>query len=133
MDSKFIVIEGLDGSGKTTQTKITAERLEKRLIKTHVTAEPTKNTYGKLCREYLSGRPASKTLCAAVFEFFDTVFDLCDLFGQKTFLPLLGNRDFLKLRVTNDNCVIRSGGNSRTELLTVLRLEVFLGCHKNIC
>ena len=67
MDSKFIVIEGLDGSGKTTQTKITAERLEKRLIKTHVTAEPTKNTYGKLCREYLSGRPASKTLCAAVF------------------------------------------------------------------
>ena len=67
MYSKFIVIEGLDGSGKTTQTKITAERLEKRLIKTHVTAEPTKNTYGKLCREYLSGRPASKTLCAAVF------------------------------------------------------------------
>lgn len=67
MDSKFIVIEGLDGSGKTTQTKITAGRLEKRLIKTHVTAEPTKNTYGKLCREYLSGRPASKTLCAAVF------------------------------------------------------------------
>ena len=67
MDSKFIVIEGLDGSGKTTQTKITAERLEKRLIKTHVTEEPTKNTYGKLCREYLSGRPASKTLCAAVF------------------------------------------------------------------
>lgn len=67
MDSKFIVIEGLDGSGKTTQTKITAERLEKRLIKTHVTAEPTKNTYGKLCREYLSGRPASKALCAAVF------------------------------------------------------------------
>ena len=67
MDSKFIVIEGLDGSGKTTQTKIIAERLEKRLIKTHVTAEPTKNTYGKLCREYLSGRPASKTLCAAVF------------------------------------------------------------------
>ncbi len=67
MDSKFIVIEGLDGSGKTTQIKIISDRLEKRLIKTHCTAEPTKNTYGKLCREYLSGRPASKTLCAAVF------------------------------------------------------------------
>ena len=67
MDSKFIVIEWLDGSGKTTQLNIIADRLEKRLIKTHRTAEPTKNTYGKLCREYLSGKPAPKTLCAAVF------------------------------------------------------------------
>ena len=73
-----------------------------------------------------------KTLCTAVLEFFDTVFDLCDLFRQKTFLPLFGHGYFLKLRVSDNDGIIVAGCDSCTELFAVLRLEIFLGCHKNI-
>lgn len=53
---KFIVIEGLDGSGKTTQTKILTEKLQKKGITVVNQAEPTSHEFGKMCREVLSGR-----------------------------------------------------------------------------
>lgn len=53
---KFIVIEGLDGSGKTTQTKILTETLTKKGINVVNQAEPTDGEYGRMCREALSGR-----------------------------------------------------------------------------
>jgi dTMP kinase len=46
----FIVIEGLDGSGKTTQAKILAKKLEK-THKVLVTAEPSLNKIGTFIRE----------------------------------------------------------------------------------
>ena len=55
---KFIVFEGIDGAGKTTQIKDLAAHLEGLGISCHVTAEPTEYPSGKKIREALSGRLA---------------------------------------------------------------------------
>lgn len=48
----FIVIEGLDGSGKTTQSRLLAEKLS-RTYKVHLTAEPSRGKIGTFIREGL--------------------------------------------------------------------------------
>ena len=53
--SKFIVFEGLDGSGKTTQLKLLAEWFEKRGVPHKVTKEPTDNPIGRLARSVVRG------------------------------------------------------------------------------
>ena len=55
-NAKFIVFEGIDGSGKSTQIRLLAEALAERGIKTHHSAEPTSYPTGKAIREVLSGR-----------------------------------------------------------------------------
>lgn len=57
---KFIVIEGLDGSGKTTQTKIITDKLTAKGITVVNQAEPTPHEFGRMCREALSGRRKCK-------------------------------------------------------------------------
>ena len=65
---KFIVIEGLDGSGKTTQTKILAAKLRDKGISVVTHAEPTGGEYGKKCREILSGvKKCTKSELALLF------------------------------------------------------------------
>lgn len=65
---KFIVIEGLDGSGKTTQTKILAAKLRDKGISVITHAEPTGGEYGKKCREILSGaKKCTKSELALLF------------------------------------------------------------------
>lgn len=51
----FIVLEGIDGCGKTTQAKFLSEFLKKGDYEILMTAEPTKNEIGKFIREVLSG------------------------------------------------------------------------------
>ncbi|MEG2380691.1 MAG: dTMP kinase [Oscillospiraceae bacterium] len=51
---KFIVIEGLDGSGKSTQIKMLAKNLEDSGKKVYVTAEPTNHETGLYLRKILS-------------------------------------------------------------------------------
>ncbi|MFC2154001.1 dTMP kinase [Candidatus Altiarchaeota archaeon] len=51
----FIVLEGLDGCGKSTQARLLAEWLEKQGKDALLTAEPTKNSIGKAIREILAG------------------------------------------------------------------------------
>ncbi len=43
---KFIVFEGIDGAGKTTQIKLLVSRLEGLGINCHITAEPTEYPSG---------------------------------------------------------------------------------------
>ena len=52
---KFIVFEGIDGSGKTTQARILKERLEKAGKKVFLTVEPTGGEAGTLLRRCLRG------------------------------------------------------------------------------
>lgn len=53
---KFIVIEGIDGSGKSSQVKKIAELLKEKVEKLHVTKECSDGPIGQLLRkEYLSG------------------------------------------------------------------------------
>lgn len=66
--AEFIVIEGLDGTGKTTQIGLLAKTLESRGKKTVTTAEPTDLPSGKLLRRVLSGEvPSSPWSTAALF------------------------------------------------------------------
>ena len=56
MDSpKFIVFEGIDGAGKTTQIKLLCSALESLGIKCKTTVEPTELPSGRLLRRALSG------------------------------------------------------------------------------
>lgn len=54
---KFIVIDGIDGSGKATQTKLLLKRLQKEKFKTATIDFPQyyNNFFGKMTGRYLSG------------------------------------------------------------------------------
>ena len=66
--SKFIVFEGIDGSGKTTQINLLHKALLKKNIPVHITKEPTDEPMGKLLRSYLSGnQKADLRAIAALF------------------------------------------------------------------
>ncbi len=68
MDAKFIVIEGLDGSGKTTQIRLLSERLRSLGRPVAETAEPTNGAIGGLVRDALSGfTPRTGAEIAALF------------------------------------------------------------------
>lgn len=62
MDRKnlFIAIEGTDGSGKSTQAKMLADKLVSAGHKVHHTFEPTDGHIGKLLRSILKGE---KSVC----------------------------------------------------------------------
>ncbi len=47
----FIAFEGLDGSGKSTQVKLLAEKLQGQGLKIYITAEPTTSRIGQVIRD----------------------------------------------------------------------------------
>ena len=47
----FIALEGIDGSGKSTQAKLLAEKLQQAGHKVHCTSEPTTSPIGTLIRD----------------------------------------------------------------------------------
>ncbi len=63
---KFIVFEGIDGSGKSTQVKLLTERLKAENHSVYQTFEPTNSPIGSLIRNMLYGRIEGdeKTLAA---------------------------------------------------------------------
>ena len=68
MSGKFIVIEGLDGSGKTTQIRLLSARLRSMGRSVAETAEPTASATGGLIRDALSGlTPRTGAEIAALF------------------------------------------------------------------
>ena len=64
----FIVFEGIDGAGKSTQAKILAERLEALGKRVYMTAEPTDMPSGKALREVLGGK-VKKSDCEIALMF----------------------------------------------------------------
>ncbi len=65
----FIVLEGIDGSGTTTQSRLLAEWLESLGRGVTLTAEPTRRPVGTLIRQILQGAlaEADETLMAFLF------------------------------------------------------------------
>jgi dTMP kinase len=55
-EGHFIVVEGIDGSGTTTQCSILAERLIDKGSPAHTTREPSDGPIGVLIRQILTGR-----------------------------------------------------------------------------
>ena len=62
MRGKFIVFEGIDGAGKTTQAKLLAEKIKYVGREATLTAEPTTLESGKALRRVLSGNE-KKSVC----------------------------------------------------------------------
>lgn len=59
MKGKFIVFEGIDGSGKTSQIKILKDNLANLGIDSIITAEPSKGAIGQLLRSIQQGKEIS--------------------------------------------------------------------------
>jgi dTMP kinase len=60
---KFIVFEGLDGSGKSTQVELLARKLKGGSVKVHKTLEPTQYLIGGLIRSFLANDWKSSADC----------------------------------------------------------------------
>lgn len=56
MKSLFIALEGIDGSGKSTQIKLLEKKLGQFNIKSYPTFEPTDKPIGKMIRDIFSGK-----------------------------------------------------------------------------
>ena len=64
----FIVFDGMDGTGKTTQMRLLSERLNALGIETVLTAEPSTSPDGQALRRALSGKePANNSRLATLF------------------------------------------------------------------
>ncbi len=63
----FIVLEGIDGSGKTSQVSALVDRLEKEGYLATGTCEPTRSATGLLCRKYLKDEKSDVRVDALVF------------------------------------------------------------------
>jgi dTMP kinase len=70
MRGRFIVIEGMDGAGTTTQTNRLRAYLESVGHKVYATSEPTAHVVGKTIRGYLSGHSENKNLKATLALLF---------------------------------------------------------------
>ena len=70
MRGRFIVFEGIDGSGKTTQARLLAKRLEENGKKVVMTAEPTDLPTGRALREALGGK-VKKSECEMAVLFVE--------------------------------------------------------------
>lgn len=65
---KFIVFEGTDGSGKTTQMKLLKEYLEEKGVPCRLTHEPTQSPIGELLKSCMAGAiQADEYTIAALF------------------------------------------------------------------
>src|SRR3954467_14064610 len=56
---RFIVFEGLDGAGTTTQAKLLAERLQQKGRTVYLAHQPSDGPVGQLIRQILAGRAAT--------------------------------------------------------------------------
>lgn len=64
----FIALEGIDGSGKSTQTKLLSQKLSEQGHKVYTTFEPTDSVIGKTIRNIFSGKlEADHRVIAALF------------------------------------------------------------------
>ena len=72
-----------------------------------------------------------KLLTMAALQFVDARYHFVDLLLNETFLPCLRHRDALKLRVTDDDRIVITSGDTAAELLTVVTLKVLLCSHQN--
>jgi dTMP kinase len=71
---RFIVIEGIDGSGKTTHIPLLAKRLSAEGRKVYTTAEPTVSLSGGMLRDALRGVTKKTTCEIAAMFLLDRIF-----------------------------------------------------------
>lgn len=84
---RFIVFEGIDGSGKSTQIQLLADRLRQKDITCYTTMEPTDSPIGSLVHQVMTGRVKTDNrvlaaLCAA--DRLDHLLNDIDGIAEKT-------------------------------------------------
>jgi dTMP kinase len=62
---KFIVLEGIDGAGTTTQAELLANWMRERKLPVHLTREPSGGRIGRVIREWLSEPDSNARLGSA--------------------------------------------------------------------
>ncbi len=68
LNGAFIALEGIDGSGKTTQIRLLSERLRERGLSVYCTMEPTDSPIGSMIHQIMTGRmQADPKVIAALF------------------------------------------------------------------
>lgn len=80
----FIVFEGLDGSGQSTQAQLLKDFLMKKGYKIHPTKEPTPNLIGGLIKSQLTHEWKSSQECLQLLFSADRAYHL-----EKEIIPLL--------------------------------------------
>lgn len=73
---KFVVFEGLDGSGKSTQAGYLGKKLKESLVKSHQTYEPTQYLIGGLIRSFLANDWKSSPECLQLLFAADRSYHL---------------------------------------------------------
>jgi len=81
---KFIVVEGIDGSGSTTQALKMHQFLQSHQLKSHLTKEPTNYLIGGLIRSWLTGDWSSSPMCFQLLFTADRAHHL-----EKEIIPML--------------------------------------------
>jgi dTMP kinase len=74
--SLFVVFEGIDGSGNTTQSKLLAEFLRGRVYDVLLTKEPTNNVIGKIIRDVLQKKVKTSPLALQMLFVADRAYHL---------------------------------------------------------
>ena len=83
---KFIVFEGIDGSGKSTQSSLLTAHLQARGLPCYRTFEPTDSPIGSLIHQMMTGRiRADNKVIAALFvaDRYDHLTNPLDGFKEK--------------------------------------------------
>ena len=83
---KFIVFEGIDGSGKSTQIKLLAQYLKEKGVNLYTTREPTDSPFGALAHQCMTGRidTDDKTIASVcVADRIDHIFNKTNGLLQK--------------------------------------------------
>jgi len=81
---KFIVFEGLDGSGSSTQAQMLASYLRSKKKQVHLTKEPTNYLIGGLIRSWLASDWSSSPVCLQLLFTADRAHHV-----EKEIIPLL--------------------------------------------
>ena len=121
----FIVIDGTDGNGKATQTKLLAEKLKKsgRDVKTIDFPQYKNNFFGKIVGRYLSGEFGASS---EVSPYLASILYAGDRFEEKEVIERWLNEGFIVIadRYASSNQIHQGGkisnSTKRKEFLTWL-------------
>ena len=107
---KLIVIDGIDGSGKATQTKLLLERMKKEGYKTATIDFPQyyKNFFGKAVGKYLSGKFGSAD---KISPYLASILYALDRWESKNFIINQLNKEkiFICNRYSSANMIHQGG------------------------
>ena len=86
---RFIVFEGIDGSGKTTQCRLLCEKIRAAGQALHVTKEPTDRPIGTLLRQFLENKYKTDERAMAMLFAADRLDHIVN--DQNGLLPIIQN------------------------------------------